>query len=83
MTEERRARRDRMRSFVLGGVVGASAAIAAARRLGPRPRRRATPAGLLAFEDAPCFQETLEREQAQPQPRSRPSSSDSRRFGSA
>ena len=52
----------RLRSFVLGGVVGASAAIAAARRLGPRPRRE-TPAGLAAFEDAPCFQETLEQEQ--------------------
>ncbi|HEY6031234.1 MAG TPA: hypothetical protein VIU44_11745, partial [Gaiellaceae bacterium] len=44
-------------------LVGASAAIAAARRLSPRPRRRATPAGLAAFEDAPCYQETLEREE--------------------
>ncbi|HET8605620.1 MAG TPA: hypothetical protein VFL66_01180 [Gaiellaceae bacterium] len=61
MNEE--ARRGRLRSFVLGGVVGASAAIAAARRLGPHPRRRTTPAGLAAFEGAPCFEETLEREQ--------------------
>ena len=54
-------RRGRLRSFVLGGVVGASAAIAAASRLRPRPRR-STPAGLAAFEDAPCFEETVERE---------------------
>jgi len=45
---------------VLGGLVGASAALAAGRR---RPRRRRpTPVGLAAFEDAPCFRETLERE---------------------
>jgi hypothetical protein len=61
MEEEKR--RGRLSSFVIGGVVGASAAIAAARRLSPRPRRRATPAGLAAFEDAPCYQETLEREE--------------------
>ena len=59
----RRGRRGRLRSFVIGGVVGASAAIAAARRLSPRPRRRETPAGLAAFEDAPCFRETLEQEE--------------------
>jgi hypothetical protein len=50
-----------MRSFLLGGLLGASAVFATARR------RRASahilpPAGLAAFEDAPCFQETLERE---------------------
>jgi hypothetical protein len=55
--------RGRARSFMLGGLVGASAALAAARRLGPRPRRP-TPAGLSAFEGAPCFQETLEEEAA-------------------
>lgn len=60
MDGERRS--GRLRSFVLGGLVGASAALAAARRLGPRPRRRETPAGLAAFEDAPCFRETLEDE---------------------
>ena len=61
MDEERR--RDRVRSFVIGGVVGASAAIAAARRLRPVLReRRQTPAGLAAFEDAPCYRELIERE---------------------
>ena len=58
MDEERR--RDRLRSFLIGGVVGASAALAAARRRRAAPRR--TPAGLAAFEDAPCYEETLERE---------------------
>ena len=53
----------RLRSFAIGGLVGASAALAAARRLRPHQRRRETPAGLAAFEDAPCFQETLEQEQ--------------------
>jgi hypothetical protein len=53
-------RGQRLRSFLLGGLVGASAVLAAARRR--RPRARATPPGLAAFEDAPCFRETLERE---------------------
>lgn len=53
----------RLRTFLVGGLLGASAVIAAARR--KRPRRRETPAGLAAFESAPCFQETLEREAMQ------------------
>jgi hypothetical protein len=59
MDEQRR--RDRLRSFMLGGVVGASAAVAAGRRRKPpgkAPRR--IQAGLAAFEDAPCYRE-LER----------------------
>jgi hypothetical protein len=56
-------RSGRLRSFVIGGVVGASAAIAAARRVRPRPRRRPTPAGLAAFEEAPCYEETVELEE--------------------
>jgi hypothetical protein len=60
MDEERR--RDRVRSFLIGGVVGASAAIAAARRLRPARRQRETPAGLAAFESAPCYRELIERE---------------------
>jgi hypothetical protein len=57
-------RRGRARSFLIGGLVGASAAIAAARRRGDRTPtrrdRRATPAGLAAFESAPCYRELLE-----------------------
>jgi len=53
----------RLRSFMYGAVVGASAAVAAARRRRARPLRE-TPAGLAAFEGAPCFRETLEREAA-------------------
>lgn len=56
-------RRSRTRSFLLGGLVGASAAIAAARRLRPKQRRRLTPAGLAAFEDAPCYREIVELEE--------------------
>jgi hypothetical protein len=51
----------RLRSFLVGGLLGASAALAAARRKRPRPRRK-TPEGLTAFESAPCFEETLARE---------------------
>jgi hypothetical protein len=60
-------RRGRARSFVIGGLVGASAAIAAVRRLTPSPRRQ-TPAGLAAFEGAPCYQETVEREERESRP---------------
>ncbi len=60
-------RRSRTRSFLIGGLVGASAAIAAARRLRPNPRRRVTPAGLAAFEDAPCFREIVELEERRAQ----------------
>ena len=60
-------KRGRARSFVLGGLVGASAAIAAARRRRDVARRRRDrrlhPAGLAAFEEAPCFHELLEEEQ--------------------
>ena len=48
-----------LRSFALGGIVGASGAMAI-RRLSRRPRD--APAGLAAFEDAPCFLEIVERE---------------------
>jgi hypothetical protein len=53
----------RLRSFVVGGLVGASAVIAAARRKRPAPRRQLA-GGLAAFESAPCFKETLEREES-------------------
>ena len=59
-------KRGRARSFLLGGLVGASAAVATARRRREVARRRRDrrlhPAGLAAFEEAPCFQETLEEE---------------------
>jgi hypothetical protein len=53
-------RTERLRSFLLGGLVGASAVLAALRR--KRPSGRQSPPGLAAFEDAPCYRETLERE---------------------
>ena len=54
----------RIRSFLIGGLVGSAAGLAAAGRMRvrTRPRRRDTPAGLAAFEQAPCFEELLERE---------------------
>jgi hypothetical protein len=56
-------RRSRLRSLAVGSFVGAAGAIATARRLRPRSRRpRDAPAGLAAFEDAPCFLEIVERE---------------------
>ena len=54
------SRRGRLRSFLLGGLLGAFAALAAARR--KQPAKRRTPVGLAAFEQAPCYEETLERE---------------------
>ena len=60
MHDERK--RSRLRSFALGSLVGASAVLAAVSR---RPRRRPPgPAGLAAFEDAPCYRELVEAEQA-------------------
>jgi hypothetical protein len=64
MDAERRG--GRARDFLLGGLVGASAAVAAARRRRMLRRRREQrverPAGLAAFEGAPCFEELLEEE---------------------
>ena len=56
-------KRGRLGSFVVGGLVGASAALAAARRRRQRsvpPRRTAQ--GLEAFEEAPCYREIVETE---------------------
>jgi hypothetical protein len=64
--------RSRIRDVLLGGVLGASAAIAAARRKRPRGSARRTPLGLVAFEDAPCYRETVEREAAEARSRARP-----------
>ena len=61
------SRRGRASSFLIGGLVGASAAVATARRRRDVARRRRDrrlhPAGLAAFEGAPCFLEILEEEQ--------------------
>jgi hypothetical protein len=55
--------RSRLRSFALGGLVGAAGAIATLRRASPRPRRpRRITGGLAAFEDAPCFLEIVGEE---------------------
>jgi hypothetical protein len=57
------SRRRRLRSFALGGVIGAAGAIATVRRRRhPSRRPRDAQAGLAAFEDAPCFLEVIERE---------------------
>jgi hypothetical protein len=60
-TGEGGGRRHRARSFVLGGIVGASA-VAAGLRRARRRRGRPVQAGLAAFESAPCYRELLERE---------------------
>jgi len=51
-----------LRTFVLGGVLGASAALAAIDRRRRLQRRRGRPRGLAAFESAPCYRELLDRE---------------------
>jgi hypothetical protein len=56
-------RRSTLRSFVLGGLLGASAAIAAVSRRRRLERRRGRPRGLAAFESAPCYRELLDREE--------------------
>jgi hypothetical protein len=55
----------RLRSFLLGGLLGSAAALAAAgrARVKERPARRTTPAGLAAFEQAPCYDELVDQEQ--------------------
>ncbi len=55
-------RRGGLRTFLLGGIVGAFAAIAAVNRRRRAQRRRGRPRGLAAFESAPCYLELLERE---------------------
>jgi hypothetical protein len=62
-------RSGRARDFLLGGLVGASAAVATARRRRVLRKRREQrleqPAGLAAFEGAPCFEELLEEHAAE------------------
>lgn len=54
--------RSRLRSFALGGLVGAAGAIATVRRASKgRPPARFV-GGLAAFEDAPCYLELVGEE---------------------
>jgi hypothetical protein len=55
-------RGSRLGSFLIGGLVGSVAGLAAAGRMRVRAARaeRTTPAGLAAFEQAPCFRELVE-----------------------
>ena len=55
-------RRSPLRSFALGGLLGAAGTIATVRRLRRASRRPRAIAGLAAFEDAPCFLEMGEPE---------------------
>jgi hypothetical protein len=60
----------RLRSFLIGGLVGSLAGLAAAGRVRvpKRPPKRVTPAGLAAFEQAPCYQELVEQERVADEP---------------
>ncbi|OFW71537.1 MAG: hypothetical protein A2Y55_07220 [Actinobacteria bacterium RBG_16_68_12] len=60
MDEEQR--RGGLKTFLLGGLVGASAALAAIGRRRRAQQRRGRPRGLAAFESAPCYRELLDRE---------------------
>jgi hypothetical protein len=55
-------KRRSVRSFLLGGLVGASAVAATLDRRRRIQRRRGSPRGLAAFESAPCYLELLEDE---------------------
>jgi hypothetical protein len=54
--------RGRLRTFALGGLVGAAGAIATVRRASQRRRVPRSIGGLAAFEDAPCFLELVGEE---------------------
>ena len=58
------SRRSKLRSFAIGGLLGAAGALATVRRSSLRMSRRPrdAPSGLAAFEDAPCFLELIGEE---------------------
>jgi hypothetical protein len=60
----------KLRPFLLGGIVGGVVALAAERLTARRGRTaRTAPPGLASFEQAPCFEELVDREQRdQPSP---------------
>jgi hypothetical protein len=60
-------KRRSVRSFVLGGLVGASAVVATIDRRRRVQRRRGRPRGLAAFESAPCYLELLDAERERDQ----------------
>jgi hypothetical protein len=60
-------KRGSIRSFLLGGLVGASAVAATLDRRRRIQRRRGRPRGLAAFESAPCYLELLEDEREREQ----------------
>ncbi len=60
-------RRSRLRDLLIGGALGAFAALVAERRR--RPSKRTVTTGLAAFEDAPCYREARERETSSERPR--------------
>jgi len=63
-SDRRRGRRGVVRSFVVGGLVGAAAAVVAPRLRKGRPQTGRPVAGLEAFEGAPCWQEDAEHASA-------------------
>jgi hypothetical protein len=65
-------KRGSVRTFLLGGLVGASAAVAAIDRRRRLQRRHGRPRGLAAFESAPCYLELLEGERTDEREQSAP-----------
>ena len=62
----------RLGTFLIGGVVGSIAGLVAAGRMRMKEtERRTTPAGLAAFEDAPCYRELVEHEREREEPGAR------------
>ncbi len=62
----------RLGSFLVGGLVGSIAGLVAAGRMRVRNgEKRATPAGLAAFEEAPCYKEIVERDDEREEPSGR------------
>jgi hypothetical protein len=63
-------KRRSFRPFLIGGLLGSVAGAAAAGRMkvkvGRTAAARETPAGLAAFEGAPCYEELVARERVEP-----------------
>jgi gas vesicle protein len=59
-------RRNRLKTFLLGGLVGAAAAVLAAARRRESVAEALPRRGLSAFEDAPCFHEQAVRDESRP-----------------